>query len=40
MSGGRSALSYDRYTKGADDAAPNLLRSKEESAPNYFFSTY
>jgi hypothetical protein len=40
LSNGNSALTFDRYEKGADDSAPTLLRSKEESAPNHLFSSY
>jgi len=31
---------FDRYTKGEDDLTPAMLRSKEESAPNYIFNSY
>jgi hypothetical protein len=33
-----NAISFDKFTQ--NEAAPDLLRSKEESAPNYFFETY
>lgn len=33
-------VGYDRYPKGEDDLTPQVLRSKEESAPNYVFNTY
>jgi len=32
--------SFDFFSKGSDDITPMVLRSKEESAPNYTFSTY
>jgi hypothetical protein len=32
--------SFDFYNKGKDDVTPMVLRSKEESAPNYTFNTY
>jgi hypothetical protein len=34
------ALSFDRFLKNEDDLTPNLLKSKEESAPNHIFNTY
>lgn len=33
-------LSYSKYLKGEDDLTPQILRSKEEAAPNYVFSSY
>jgi hypothetical protein len=33
-------LSFDKFNKGEDDLTPNLLKSKEESAPNHIFNTY
>ena len=33
-------LAYDKYLKGEDDLTPSILRSKEESAPNFVFNTY
>ena len=35
-----SSLGYTKYLNGDDDALPSLMRSKEESAPNYLFSSY
>ena len=32
--------SFDFFDKGGDDVTPMVLRSKEESAPNYTFNTY
>jgi hypothetical protein len=32
--------SYDLILKGEDDLSPSMLRSKEESAPSYLFSSY
>jgi len=34
------ALAFDRFLKNEDDLTPNLLKSKEESAPNHIFNTY
>lgn len=34
------ALSFDKFLKNEDDLTPNLLKSKEESAPNHIFNTY
>jgi hypothetical protein len=34
------ALSFDKFLKNEDDLTPNLLKSKEESAPNHVFNTY
>jgi hypothetical protein len=34
------SLSFDKFNKGEDDLTPNLLKSKEESAPNHIFNTY
>jgi hypothetical protein len=34
------SLYFDRFNKGEDDLTPNLLKSKEESAPNHVFNTY
>jgi hypothetical protein len=31
---------YDLILKGEDDLTPSMLRSKEESAPSYLFSSY
>jgi len=31
---------FDRFPVGEEDLTPNLLRSKEESAPNHIFSSY
>lgn len=33
-------LSFDKFQSGEDDLTPNLLKSKEESAPNHIFNTY
>ena len=33
-------LSFDKFTKGNDDTAPTMLRSKEEVSPLYLFNTY
>lgn len=33
-------LGYDKYLKGEDDLTPAILRSKEESAPNFVFNSY
>jgi hypothetical protein len=33
-------LAFDKYNKGEDDLTPAMLRSKEESAPNYIFNSY
>jgi len=33
-------LGYDKYAKGEDDLTPQILRSKEEAAPNYVFNSY
>jgi len=33
-------LSFDKFQAGEDDLTPNLLKSKEESAPNHIFNTY
>jgi hypothetical protein len=35
-----SNSSFDFFDKGCDDVTPMVLRSKEESAPNYTFNTY
>ena len=32
--------SYDFFEKNEDDLTPNMLRSKDESAPNHVFNTY
>ena len=32
--------SFDRYLPGQDDLTPNLLKSKEETAPEHLFTTY
>jgi hypothetical protein len=32
--------SHDLILKGEDDLSPSMLRSKEESAPSYLFSSY
>ena len=34
------ASSFDKFLKNEDDLTPNLLKSKEESAPNHIFNTY
>jgi hypothetical protein len=34
------ARSFDKFLKNEDDLTPNLLKSKEESAPNHVFNTY
>jgi heme/copper-type cytochrome/quinol oxidase subunit 2 len=34
------SLYFDRFNKNEDDLTPNLLKSKEESAPNHVFNTY
>jgi|TARA_B110000259_G_scaffold90615_1_gene105205 hypothetical protein len=34
------ALAFDKFLKNEDDLTPNLLKSKEESAPNHIFNTY
>jgi hypothetical protein len=34
------ALAFDKFLKNEDDLTPNLLKSKEESAPNHVFNTY
>jgi hypothetical protein len=34
------AKSFDKFLKNEDDLTPNLLKSKEESAPNHVFNTY
>jgi hypothetical protein len=34
------ALSFDKFLQNQDDLTPNLLTSKEESAPNHVFNTY
>jgi len=33
-------LGYTKYLNNDDDALPNLMKSKEESAPNYLFNAY
>ena len=33
-------LAFDKYNKGEDDLTPSILRSKEESAPNFIFNSY
>jgi hypothetical protein len=33
-------LSFDKFLKKEDDLTPNLLKSKEESAPNHVFNSY
>jgi heme/copper-type cytochrome/quinol oxidase subunit 2 len=33
-------LNFDKFNKGEDDLTPNLLKSKEESAPNHIFNAY
>jgi len=35
-----SDKSFDAYLKGKDDQTPNLLKSKEETAPSHLFSSY
>lgn len=35
-----SNTSYDFFEKNEDDLTPNMLRSKDESAPNHVFNTY
>jgi hypothetical protein len=35
-----NAKSYDFIEKTDNDGTPMLLRSKDESAPSYVFSTY
>jgi hypothetical protein len=32
--------SFDKFLPNEDDLTPNLLKSKEESAPNHIFNTY
>lgn len=32
--------SYDRFSSANEDQTPNMLRSKEESAPNHVFNSY
>jgi hypothetical protein len=32
--------SYDRYAVGKDDQTPDVLKSKEETAPSHLFTTY
>ena len=34
------SLNFDKFNKGEDDLTPNLLKSKEESAPNHIFNAY
>jgi hypothetical protein len=34
------SLSFDKFLKNEDDLTPNLLKSKEESAPNHVFNSY
>jgi hypothetical protein len=33
-------LDYDKYLNQNKEALPNILKSKEESAPSYLFNTY
>jgi hypothetical protein len=35
-----SDKSFDRYNHGKDDQTPDVLKSKEETAPSHLFSTY
>jgi heme/copper-type cytochrome/quinol oxidase subunit 2 len=35
-----SDKSFDAYLKGKDDQTPNLLKSKEETAPSHLFTSY
>lgn len=32
--------SYDKYAAGKDDQTPDVLKSKEETAPSHLFTTY
>jgi hypothetical protein len=32
--------SFDRYSVGKDDQTPDVLKSKEETAPSHLFTTY
>jgi len=32
--------SYDFFEKNEDDLTPNMLKSKDESAPTHVFNTY
>jgi hypothetical protein len=32
--------SFDRYLPGKDDVTPEVLKSKEETAPSHLFTTY
>jgi hypothetical protein len=36
----RSDKSFDQFQNGFDDQSPTMLRSKEETAPTYLFSSY
>jgi hypothetical protein len=31
---------FDFFNKNDDETSPSMFRSKDESAPNYIFSTY
>jgi hypothetical protein len=31
---------FDRYLPGKDDVTPDVLKSKEETAPSHLFTTY
>jgi hypothetical protein len=35
-----SDLTFDRFLKNEEDLVPQLLQSKEESAPTHVFNTY
>jgi len=32
--------SYDKYVVGKDEQTPDVLKSKEETAPSHIFTTY
>jgi len=32
--------SYDKYVVGKDEQTPEVLKSKEETAPSHIFTTY